>query len=157
MSIDLSTPWKAGHLPGMAPTSVEWQSLRFDAHGRSVTVEVPVLTEAQMEALARHVRDAARRVLQAMPVDGVIEILDRSVARLLDPNEPLRLELDTLLPIVTGYDAEMVRLGLTAYLQTFRAPLRGIPAPPASSPWLRRPRPARAAGSRRPPPRPRPR
>jgi len=122
MSTDTSTPWKAGHLPGVDPAAVHWQALRFDAHGRSVTVEVPVLAPQQMEALARHVRDAARRVLQPMPVDAVIDILDRAVARLLHPQEPLRQELDALLPVVTGYDAEMVRLGLTAYLQTFRAP-----------------------------------
>jgi len=122
MSTDTSTPWKAGHLPGVDPAAVHWQALRFDAHGRSVTVEVPVLAPQQMEALARHVRDAARRVLQPMPVDAVIDILDRAVARLLHPQEPLRQDLDALLPVVTGYDAEMVRLGLTAYLQTFRAP-----------------------------------
>jgi hypothetical protein len=101
---------------------VQWQALRFAAHGQSVTVEVPVLAKSLMEALASHVREAARRVLQPMPVDAVIDILDRVAARLLDPREPLRQELDALLPVVTGYDADMVRLGLTAYLQTFRAP-----------------------------------
>ena len=44
------------------------------------------------------------------------------MARLLDPADPYRRELDQLLPIVTGYDAEMVRLGLTAFFKTFRAP-----------------------------------
>ena len=116
------SPWRAGHLPGLDPGQVHWQTLRFAAHGSQLDVEVPLLTDAQMQVLAAHVRRAAQARLQAMPVDAIIGVIDRSVARLLDANDPVRREADELLPIVTGFDAEMVRLGLTAYLQTFRAP-----------------------------------
>ncbi len=115
-------PWRAGHLPGLDPGQVHWQVLRFAAHGSPLEVEVPLLTDAQMQALAAHVRGAAQARLQTMPVDAIIGVIDRAVARLLDANDPVRREADELLPTVTGFDAEMVRLGLTAYLQTFRAP-----------------------------------
>ena len=118
----MTAGWRAGHLPGLAPGEVHWQTLRFAAHGRALAVEVPLLTDAQMQALATTVRHAARLRLQSMPVDEVIAVIDRAVARLLDPRDPLRREADELLPIVTGFDPEMVRLGLTAFLQTFRAP-----------------------------------
>lgn len=118
----MTAGWRAGHLPGLAPGDVSWHRLHFAAHGRELAVEVPLLTDAQMQALAATVRHAARRRLQSMPVDEIIAVIDRAVARLLDPSDPLRREADDLLPIVTGFDAEMVRLGLTAYLQTFRAP-----------------------------------
>ncbi len=118
----MTTTWRAGHLPGLAPGDVHWHTLQFAAHGRVLPVEVPLLTDAQMQALATHVRSAAQQSLRAMPVDAVIGVLDRAVARLLDARDPLRQELDRLLPVVTGFDEEMVRLGLTAYLQAFRAP-----------------------------------
>ena len=118
----MSSTWRAGHLPGLAPDEVHWQTLRYAAHGGHLNVEVPLLTDAQMQALAAHVRLAAQARLQPMTVDAVIGVIDRAVARLLDEKDPVRREADALLPIVTGFDAEMVRLGLTAYLLTFRAP-----------------------------------
>lgn len=116
------TPWRAGHLPGLDPDQVRWQTLHFAAHGSGLDVEVPLLTEAQMQALASKVRCAAQTRLQSMSVDAIIGVIDRAVARLLDPTDPVRRQADAWLPIVTGFDAEMVRLGLTAYLQSFRAP-----------------------------------
>ena len=116
------SPWRAGHLPGLAPGEVHWQTLRYAAHGSQLDIEVPLLTDAQMQVLAERVRRAARARLQPMPVDAIIGVIDRAVARLLDTNDSVRREVDALLPIVTGFDAEMVRLGLTTYLQTFRAP-----------------------------------
>ena len=118
----MSAAWRAGHLPGLAPGEVHWQTLRYAAQGGYLDVEVPLLTDPQMQALAAHVRRAAQARLQPMTVDAVIGVIDRAVARLLDEKDPVRREADALLPIVTGFDAEMVRLGLTAYLLTFRAP-----------------------------------
>ncbi len=116
------TVWRAGYLPGFSAAEVGWHTLPFRAHGRELRVEVPVLSAEQMQALTRTVRQAARTRLQAMPVDAIVDLLGAAVARLLDPADPYRRELDDLLPLVTGFDAEMVRLGLTTYLQGFRAP-----------------------------------
>jgi hypothetical protein len=55
-------------------------------------------------------------------VTQVIEVIDRAIARLLDPADAYRQQAERLLPIVSGYDAEMVRLGLTSFFKTFRAP-----------------------------------
>ena len=118
----MTSPWRAGHLPGLSPADVRWQTLHFAAHGGRLDVEVPLLDNPQMQALSAQVRRAAQARLQPMSVDAVIDVIDRAVARLLDAKDPLRREADALLPVVTGFDAEMVRLGLTAYLQTFRAP-----------------------------------
>ena len=122
MSSATSAAWRAGHLPGLDPDDVDWQTLRYEARGHTLDIAVPLLTDAQMQALAAHVRRAAQARLQALPVDAIIGFIDRAVLRLLDANDPVRREADELLSIVTGFDAEMVRLGLTAYLQTFRAP-----------------------------------
>ena len=68
------------------------------------------------------VKLASRTILKALTVSEIVDITDRAIARLLDRNDPYRRKCEALLPLVTGYDAEMVRLGLTGYLKTFRKP-----------------------------------
>lgn len=118
----MTTRWTAGHLPpalaGLGAPDVRWHTLEFPG----VAIEVPVLNPAPMQALARHVRRASREHLATLPVSTLIDIIDRAVARLLDPADPWRVLADDLLPRVSGYDAQMVRLAVTAYLKTFRAP-----------------------------------
>ena len=114
----MSTPWRAGYLPGLRAEDVQWQPLAFG----TLTIEVPVLRAEQMRVLARQVKHAAARALQPLPVSRIVEIVDMAIARLLDARDPYRQEAERLLPAVTGYDLEMVRLGLGAFLQTFRAP-----------------------------------
>jgi hypothetical protein len=111
----------AGYLPGLKPEEVQWQALHFESAQAAVDVEVPVLSAAQMKALALRVKAASRAHLKTLTVSQIIEIIDRAVARLLDPADPYRQEADRLLPVITGYDAEMVRLGLSAFLRSFRA------------------------------------
>lgn len=112
----------AGWLPGLAAQDVRWHALAFGSGAGRVQVDVPVLTGEQMRALARRVKAAAREHLQPLPVSDIIAIVDRAIARLLDPRDPYRQEAERLLPAITGYDAEMVRLGLASYLKSFRAP-----------------------------------
>jgi hypothetical protein len=112
----------AGYLPGLKGDEVQWKTLPFESGSQRVQVEVPVLSGPQMSALALRVKQASRLHLKALPVSQIIEIVDRAVARLLDPADPYRHQMDALLPVVSGYDAEMVRLGLTSFFKTFRAP-----------------------------------
>jgi acyl-CoA reductase LuxC len=112
----------AGYLPGLSPEEVRWQTLRFGPGTSGLDVKVPVLSAAQMKALALRVRQAGRVHLRTLAVSQIIDVVDRAIARLLDPADPYRQQADQLLPIITGYDAGMVRLGLTSYLKTFRAP-----------------------------------
>lgn len=112
----------AGHLPGLAIEEIEWRTLSFSAWGETLDVRVPALTPAQGKALARRVRDNARGYLKTLSTAEIVAIIDRASARLLDRDDPWRRKMERLLPIVTGYDPEMVRLGLTGYLKTFRGP-----------------------------------
>lgn len=112
----------AGHLPGLCASEVQWHTLRFGQGSEIVEVDVPALDEAQIIALTARVRANARTYLHQLSVAQIITIIDEAVARLLDRTHPLRIKAEKLLPIVTGYDADMVRLGLTGYLKTFRQP-----------------------------------
>lgn len=113
---------EAGYLPGLSADEVQWQILPFAQGDQRVEVSVPMLSPQQMGTLAERVRRASAQHLKTLPVSEIISIIDRAVARLLDPNDPYRRQADALLPLVSGYDAEMVRLGLTGFFKTFRAP-----------------------------------
>lgn len=118
----MSTPWTAGHLPGLRDEDVAWDTLSFGAGARQLDVRVPVLRPEQLRDLARRVKAASVQHLQGLSVSRIIDIVDAAVARLLDPANPFRREAERLLPVVAGYDREMVRLGLNGFLQSFRAP-----------------------------------
>lgn len=112
---------KAGYLPGLSDDEVQWQVLPFEARdGLRLEVCVPMLTASQMLALAERVRKAADTHLRSMPVAEIIEAIDRAMARLLDRNDIYRQQAERWLPVVSGYDADMVRLGLTGFFKTFR-------------------------------------
>lgn len=111
----------AGYLPGLGDKEVQWHVLPFAQGDLRLEVSVPVLTAAQMQALAERVRAAADRHLRNMRVAEIIDAIDRAIARLLDRNDPYRRDAETWLPVVSGYDADMVRLGLTGFFKTFRA------------------------------------
>ena len=113
---------RAGYLPGLSADEVEWRTLTFRRANQVLDVAVPVLDDAQIDRVAARVREASRAYLKSLTVAQIIAIIDRAIARLLDRGDPWRRKAEEILPLVTGYDAEMVRLGLTGYLKTFRAP-----------------------------------
>ena len=113
--------FRAGYLPGLSPEEVQWRPLTLGAPGQSCVVEVPQLSQAQMAAMAERVKQATRLHLKPVPVSDIVRVLDAAIARLLDQHDPYRQTLETLLPLTSGFDAEMVRLGLASYLRTFRA------------------------------------
>lgn len=112
----------AGHLPGLSREALRWREVSHHAWGESAIIALPELDEAQAAALCTHVRGNARTRLKQMPVARIAAAIDATIARLLDRTHPLRRKAEHLLPIVTGYDRETVRLGLTGYLKTFRRP-----------------------------------
>ena len=110
----------AGFLPGLSADEIDWQSLNFDRGNEHVEIAVPVLSEAQLDELAARVKHASRTYLKFLTTSQIVSIIDKAIARLLDRNDPYRQKAERLLPLITGYDAEMIRLGLTQYLKTFR-------------------------------------
>ncbi|MEP9379284.1 acyl-CoA reductase [Aquabacter sp. CN5-332] len=112
----------AGHLPGLNRDDVRWRHVRHAAWGETVEIALPELDETQAQALCERVRAGARARLRRMEIARIVAAIDAAVARLLDRQHPLRRKAEDLLPVVTGYDRETVRLGLTSYLKTFRKP-----------------------------------
>lgn len=112
----------AGHVPGINPRELHWETLVFEAHGQQLEVAAPRLTPGQLETVASTVSAAAQQHLTAMPVMQIIDAIDHTIVRMLDAGHPARQEMDRLLPIVSGFDPEMTRLGINAGLKAFRRP-----------------------------------
>lgn len=112
---------RAGYLPGLDARDVEHRVLSFDRGTESLRVEVPALTTDQLARVIDTVKRARASVLAQMHTDAIVSLIDSAIVRLLDRHDPYRRKAESILPAITGYDAEMVRLGLTDYLMTFRA------------------------------------
>ena len=112
----------AGHVPGVSAVDLTWHTMTFQAHGAEAHVAVPRLTPEQLGLVASTVATAARTRLASMPVADIVDAIDLAIARMLDADDPARRQIDHLLPIVSGFDAEMTRLGLNAALKAFRRP-----------------------------------
>lgn len=112
----------AGYLPGLNPDEIDRQAKLYGSKGAEITVLLPALHEKQITKLAAHIREQACLKLKSRPLAQIIDIIDLTISRLLDRKDPYRRRLEQFLPIVTGYDQEMVRLGLTSYLKIFRKP-----------------------------------
>jgi len=104
-------------LPGLDPSAVaDWQALRFG----ELELRFPRLTPDQLTAVMERIAAARDAYLAELPVLRVAELLDRVVSRWLEPHSPWLHLAETLLPVVTGYPADVVRKGLAGYLATFR-------------------------------------
>lgn len=113
---------KAGYLPGVSDEDIEWKTLGYKRDGQALEVRVPLLSDEQMKHLSAHVKEKSRSYLKSLRVSEITAIIDTAVTRLLDRNNIYRQQAEEYLPLITGYDAEMIRLGLTGYLKTFRQP-----------------------------------
>lgn len=112
---------RIGHLPGLgfAPA---WQDLPGVVLPAGHSVQVPVLTPAQLQALCEHLRGPGRTALRALPVRAIVQAIDATVQALLDARSEEHQTLLHWLPLVTGFSPEMVRVNLNATLRTYRAP-----------------------------------
>ncbi|SHK55563.1 acyl-CoA reductase [Desulforamulus aeronauticus] len=113
---------RAGYLPGISEDEVAWQTVTFTRNEEVLEVAVPVLAQEQMQQLAEQIKNNSRQVLKTLAIGEIVEILDKAVAVFLDRHSPYRRKAEQLLPIVTGYDPEVIRHGLTSFLKTFRKP-----------------------------------
>lgn len=112
----------AGHVPAFLTNDIKWQELDFSNKRQSVTVNVPVLTVKQCKELSDHVKLNSAQFLKRQSTNTIIELIDKAIERLLNRNDPVRLKAEQLLPVITGFDPEMIRLSLTDYLKNFRKP-----------------------------------
>ncbi|MDH3599987.1 MAG: acyl-CoA reductase [Candidatus Tectomicrobia bacterium] len=95
-------------------------SLCFEAMDESVSLHVPVLTPADIEAVSQRLLEAQARHLAERPIMEIVDRIDQVVQLWLDPQYPYRQQAEAVLPIITRYTVPMVRHGLDTLLNSFR-------------------------------------
>lgn len=110
------------YLPGPRLDDEPTEVLAFGKGDPSVRVNVRCLAAARLSEVATHVRDVGGPALRTLAVQDIVRAVDTAIHHLLNPQHPARQVLDAALPAITGFDAELLRLNLNAYLKTFRAP-----------------------------------
>lgn len=108
------------HLPKEMREGLVFRTLSFESKGETVHLRVPDLTGRQVTELAVFLKMQQNEYMKYLRVQDIIDILDTAVQRWLDPSYELRKLAQEWLPIITGYDGEMIRLFLTQYLRNFR-------------------------------------
>ena len=106
----------AGYIPEIGEEEFEQKILKF----QDLEVEIPLLTKKQMNKVIETVKKGSAETLKSLTVSEIVNIIDKVTDRLLDRSSSYRQKAEKLLPIVTGYDEEMIRLALTSYLKSFR-------------------------------------
>ncbi|MBT2756826.1 acyl-CoA reductase [Mesobacillus foraminis] len=106
----------AGYIPDIGEEKFEQKILKF----RELEVEIPLLSEQQMNRVIETVKKASAETLKSFSIKEMVDIIDEAAERLLDRSSYYRQKAEKLLPLVTGYDEEMIRLALTSYLKSFR-------------------------------------
>ena len=112
----------AGHVPIFEANDIKRQKLYFSDHEKSLEIYVPILSSSQCQDLCKHVSANSNNFLKRQTTNNIIELIDKAIERLLNRNDPYRQKIEKLLPIVTGFSSEVIKLGLTDYLKTFRKP-----------------------------------
>lgn len=96
-----------------------YEEMDFD-FGEKLTLRLPRLNKESSRELMTFLK-ARHEQIQNLSVARIIEAVDKTIKQLLDKEHPLRRLAQQWLPVITGYDEEVIRLGLTRYLKRFEA------------------------------------
>ncbi|WEG14642.1 acyl-CoA reductase [Pullulanibacillus sp. KACC 23026] len=80
----------------------------------------PVLTENLIKEITDTIKSSRDYYLMKLSINEIVDKIDQAVQKWLNPHYPLRQLAELLLPPLTGYDAEMIRLELKQYMRNFR-------------------------------------
>ncbi|WP_026695673.1 acyl-CoA reductase [Peribacillus kribbensis] len=83
-------------------------------------MKYPIISGEDMKNIASLVKFNRSAYLASMPIAQIVEKIDLAVQKWLNPDYALRRLAEKLVPVVTGYDEEMVRLEVKRYIRTFR-------------------------------------
>jgi hypothetical protein len=107
-------------LPEHLASEFEYKTLSFENFGKQIELKVPELTETQLTDVMVTIKSHRQDYLSKLRTNDIIAIIDEAIEKWLNPSYELRQFAEETLPIITGYDAEMIRLFLSRYLRSFR-------------------------------------
>lgn len=102
------------------PKSVQLADFYEDVIRSSFILEYPRLTAQNISEITEVIAMNRAAYLAQLSTSEIVGKIDHAVQKWLNPEYHLRQKAEELIPLITGYDAEMVRLELKKYLRTFR-------------------------------------
>lgn len=100
------------------------EGLTFDAYQErrygGYTLQFPELNGGIVAEVCAEVIKHRNAYLVNLTTDQIIERIDQAVQLWLNPDYPLRKIAEHVLPPLTGYDGETIRLELKRYMRGFR-------------------------------------
>lgn len=110
---------KAFHVPkGIEFTS--FYERTYSSKGSQLILQMPKLTGGHIKEIAEKVKGQQENYLSKLKIGEIVEKIDASIQKWLQPDYYWRQVAEEWLPVITGYDAEMIRLELKRFLRTFR-------------------------------------
>ncbi|MFC0473452.1 acyl-CoA reductase [Halalkalibacter kiskunsagensis] len=119
----MTTRFSCFHVPTSCKQLLKeasYKVLTFENHSESVELHMPELTPDLLEKIAETLKKQQLEYVQTLKTNEIIDIFDKAVQKWLHPDYELRKLAEQLLPIITGYDREMIRLFISRYLRQFR-------------------------------------
>ena len=104
-----------GYVPFLKAEDIHYQTIQVGNY----TVKVPDLTQSQLTNVCHQIK-SARYHLQAYTINDIIDVIDHAIQILLDRTSKWRQLAEEILPQSTGYPFDIIKVGLTRYLMTFR-------------------------------------
>jgi hypothetical protein len=105
------------------PASVKlakFETKELETKAGPFVLEYPVLSGDNIKEISAAVLRSRESYLSRLSIQEIVDKVDQAIQKWLDPTYPLRQLAEVLLPALTGYDAEMIRLELKRYMRNFR-------------------------------------
>ncbi|MCT2536747.1 acyl-CoA reductase [Aquibacillus koreensis] len=112
--------YAAFFLPEEITKGMECKTLLFENHAKQVELKVPDMTKAELSSTMLMIKGNRQKYLSKLHTNEIVSVIDEAVQKWLNPSYELRQFAEETLPVITGYDDEMVRLFLSRYLRSFR-------------------------------------
>lgn len=106
---------KVGYVPFINSHEISYKEIDFQDY----TALVPDLTEDQLEFVCSKIKEN-RIKLKNYSTNKIINVIDQAIHIFLDPQSKWRKNIDRIIPQTTGYSSEIIKVGFTKYLTTFR-------------------------------------
>lgn len=105
------------------PSSIQVTEIREELHETEKGVfllKYPILSARKIAEISQSVQENRANYLAKLSINDIVAKIDQAVLKWLNPDYQLRHYAEILIPRITGYDSEMVRLELKRYLRMFR-------------------------------------
>lgn len=109
----------AYHVPSTVTLSA-WTDTPIETKDTRYMLRTPTLTPADVSQTVAAVGAAREANLRHIPIDDIVTVLDSVIQLWMSPSYTLRQVAEELLPILTGYDENVVRIELKRFLRGFR-------------------------------------